>query len=95
MFGITRQRTATPPTTLGETFALSHVPVGHSCTIAHVAPEYVPAPTRRRLAELGLRAGMDLTVTQRTSAGGRVLKMGTTRYAVDGHTARSLLVSPA
>ncbi len=78
-----------------ETFALNAVPCGRTCTISSIAQHKLSSTTQRRLAELGLRAGMHVTVTQKTSAGGRVLKIGTTRYAVDGATAAEMLVHVA
>ncbi|MDO4686035.1 MAG: FeoA family protein [Corynebacterium sp.] len=51
-------------------------------------------PMRRRLAELGIREGVTVKVTQRTSGGGRVVDINHTRYAIDGRTARALLVRP-
>ncbi|WP_018023765.1 FeoA family protein [Corynebacterium ulceribovis] len=38
---------------------------------------------RRRLAELGLRPGCKMQVTQKTAGGGRIIKVSTMRYAVD------------
>lgn len=78
-----------------ETFPLSKVPCGNSCIISHISELELSPTTQRRLAELGLRAGMKVTVTQKINAGGRVLKIGTTRYAVDGATAAELLVTAA
>lgn len=78
-----------------ETFALCNVPCGNSCIISHISELELSPTTQRRLAELGLRAGMKVTVTQKINAGGRVLKIGTTRYAVDGATAAELLVTAA
>ena len=45
---------------------------------------------RLRLAELGLRVGAVLTVLSRTTGGGRLLGVGTSRIAVDRATARAL-----
>ncbi|AZA11973.1 FeoA domain protein [Corynebacterium gerontici] len=78
-----------------ETFALCNVPCGNSCKISRISEINLSPTTQRRLAELGLRAGMKVTVTQKISSGGRVLKIGTTRYAIDGNTASELLVTAA
>ncbi|AZA08646.1 FeoA family protein [Corynebacterium pseudopelargi] len=85
------------PTCQGEaeTFTLNAVPCGRTCTISSIAQHKLSQATQRRLAELGLRAGMHVTISQKTSAGGRVLKIGTTRYAIDGATAAEMLVHVA
>ena len=49
---------------------------------------------RRRLAELGLRPGCLMHVTQKTAGGGRIIKVATMRYAVDGQLARAVQVVP-
>ncbi|WP_035111809.1 FeoA family protein [Corynebacterium freiburgense] len=51
-------------------------------------------PMKRRLSELGIREGVRVKVTQRTSGGGRVIDIDHTRYAVDARTAASLAVRP-
>lgn len=50
------------------------------------------AARTRRLAELGLRAGVEVLVLHRTAGGGRVLAVGDTRIALDRGTLRSLPV---
>lgn len=52
----------------------------------------VPAAQRRRLAELGIRAGALVTVLGRTAGGGRLLAIGTSRVALDRDTAACVLV---
>ena len=64
-------------------------PLGQSARLCMVAAD--PA-LRRRLAELGLRCGMDLTATQRTSGGGCVVAAGDTRVALDRSAASALRV---
>lgn len=69
------------------TIALDRVPVGATAVLA--APRTEPRLCRR-LAELGLRPGMSVVVGQRTAAGGRVLRSGGSRYAVDAATLREM-----
>ncbi|PRQ12447.1 hypothetical protein C1Y63_01250 [Corynebacterium sp. 13CS0277] len=76
-----------------EEFSLATVPLGRRCEILGVS--VLEDALRRRLAELGIRPGMAVSVTQRTSGGGRVIKVGDTRYALDKLTARALRVRPA
>ena len=49
---------------------------------------------RRRLAELGLRPGQEVTVSQRAVGGARVLSVHGSRIAVDARTAAALRVQP-
>ncbi|APT90612.1 hypothetical protein CSPHI_05665 [Corynebacterium sphenisci DSM 44792] len=63
------------------------MPVGATAVLA--APRTEPRLCRR-LAELGLRPGMSVVVGQRTAAGGRVLRSGGSRYAVDQATLREM-----
>ena len=45
---------------------------------------------RLRLAEFGLRPGSDVTVVARTSGGGRMISVGTSRIAIDNSAARRM-----
>ncbi|GIG26841.1 FeoA family protein [Cellulomonas denverensis] len=54
----------------------------------------LPVPQRRRLAELGLRPGAVLRVTQRAAFGGRVVALGAERFAVDAATCARVEVGP-
>lgn len=47
---------------------------------------------RRRLAELGIRPGVGVSVVQRTSGGGVVIDAAGSRIALDGSTARAITV---
>lgn len=76
------------------TLSLHAVPMGNSCTLSPLNEEILSIELRRRLAELGLRGGSRIVVTQKTAAGGRVVKVGATRYAIDGVTAKALQVEP-
>ena len=49
---------------------------------------------RLRMAELGLRTGATVTVVGRAAGGGRVLRIGTARIAVDRATAAALTGFP-
>ncbi|MDK8767087.1 ferrous iron transport protein A [Corynebacterium freneyi] len=62
---------------------LSDVAVGDTVVLSapHTEPQLC-----RRLAQLGLRAGMSVTVGSKTAGGGRVVKSGTSRYAIDRET---------
>ncbi|MDO5075709.1 FeoA family protein [Corynebacterium sp.] len=70
-------------------FKLDAVPLGQEVVLAPI-----DHPMRRRLAELGIREGARLRITQRTSGGGRVIDLDHTRYAIDGRTASELIVRP-
>ncbi|WJY67254.1 FeoA family protein [Corynebacterium auris] len=70
--------------------SLIDVPVGAQAVIgAHTAP----ASASRRLRELGLRPGAQVTVVQKTAGGGRVVRVGNTRYALGGSALRSISVA--
>jgi ferrous iron transport protein A len=55
-------------------------------TAARVVAVDLEHVTRLRLSELGLRAGAIVRVTHRAAFGGRVVAIGTDRFAVDGRT---------
>ncbi|MFD5867134.1 ferrous iron transport protein A [Corynebacterium sp. NPDC060344] len=65
------------------TARLSDVAVGDTVVLS--APRTEPQLCRR-LAQLGLRPGMSVTVGPKTAGGGRVIKSGTARYAIDRRT---------
>jgi Fe2+ transport system protein FeoA len=67
---------------------LNQVPVGSTATLTDTSAH----PSRRRLAELGLRPGADVLVMRRTAGGGRRLGIGHSRMAIDRVTSRSLHV---
>lgn len=46
-----------------------------------------------RLQELGIRPGSTLKLGQKVSGGGRIVTVGTARYAIDRDTLRQLDVS--
>lgn len=50
-------------------------------------------PQRSRLAELGLRAGERVTLTQRAVGGARILAVHGSRIAVDARTAGGLTLA--
>ena len=60
----------------------------------HVEAVTGPPTIRRRMAELGLRAGTIVTVLQRTAGGGRLLAVAGARIAVDAATAGRVLGQP-
>lgn len=68
---------------------LDTVPIGGDAVLA--SPRTEPR-LRRRMSELGLRPGMTVTVTQRTAGGGRVVRTGGSRYAIDAVTLREMAV---
>ena len=55
----------------------------------------IGAAERLRLAQLGLRPGALFTILARTSGGGRLIALGTSRIALDRSTARRLAVEAA
>jgi ferrous iron transport protein A len=71
---------------------LAGQPVGRRVVMG--SPRLDPARTRR-LAELGLRAGVEVIVLHRTAGRGRVLAVGDARIALDHDTLRSLPVVAA
>jgi ferrous iron transport protein A len=71
---------------------LAGQPVGRRVVMG--APRLDAARTRR-LAELGLRAGVEVLVLHRTAGRGRVLAVGDSRIALDHDTLRSLPVAAA
>lgn len=59
--------------------------VASGTTVVLSAPRTEPALCRR-LAQLGLRPGMSVTVGGATAGGGRVIRSGNARYAIDRAT---------
>jgi Fe2+ transport system protein FeoA len=74
-----------PPSQL----TLADVPVGARATLRG---SQLPALRTRRLAELGLRPGAEVTVLLRTSGRGRVIALAEDRIALDGRTLHGLYV---
>lgn len=70
--------------------SLDHAPLGSPVTL--VAARLTPAQTRR-LATLGLRVGARLQPMLRTSGGGRIVGVGSSRIALDKATLRLLEVA--
>jgi len=58
---------------------LASAPCGIPLILGRAA---LSAPRRLRLAELGLRAGVTVTVLRRTAGGGRILGVGDARVAL-------------
>lgn len=58
---------------------LASAPCGVPLLLGEAA---LPAPRRLRLAELGLRPGVTVTVLRRTAGGGRILGIGDARVAL-------------
>lgn len=69
---------------------LADIPAG---TTVVLAMPHAERQLCRRLAQLGLRPGMKVTVAQRTSGGGRVVRSGAARYAIDRETLKSMEVA--
>jgi ferrous iron transport protein A len=67
---------------------LNQVPIGTTARLTATADH----PSYRRLAELGLRPGAEVSVMRRTAGGGRLLGIGSSRMALDRATLRSLHV---
>lgn len=59
-----------------------------------VSPD-MPADVRRRLAELGIGHGAELSLDRRAIGGACLVCVGTARYILDRRTAAGLTVSPA
>lgn len=64
-------------------------------TDGQVATVTLPTSQRLRLAEMGLRPGAVLRVTQRAAFGGRVVALGAERFAVDAATCALIQVEAA
>ena len=71
---------------------LFDIPVGNRAVINAAT---VDATLNRRLRELGLRKGAEVTVTQKTAGGGRVVKIRGTHYALDTFALKHILVDAA
>lgn len=69
--------------------SLADVTVGATVTLG---ASHVDERLCRRLAQLGLRPGMSVTVGRSTSGGGRIIRAGATRYAIDRSTLRKMSV---
>lgn len=85
--------TAVNAGTYRDIFALTAIPIGNRCRLTDLHTSGLTEAMRRRMGELGLRPGTILTVSQKTAAGGRVIKIGHTRYAIDGQTAKHINVT--
>ncbi|MDY5784604.1 FeoA family protein [Corynebacterium sp.] len=72
--------------------SLLDIPVGAHAVISNNTADLIVA---RRLRELGLRPGAHVTVVQKTSGGGRVVRVGNTRYALGKPALRSIEVDAA
>ncbi|QYH20317.1 ferrous iron transport protein A [Corynebacterium aquatimens] len=68
---------------------LFDVPIGDHAVITAAM---VDAKLDRRLRELGLRSGAEVTVMQKTAGGGRVVKVRDTHYALDKYALKHILV---
>jgi ferrous iron transport protein A len=71
---------------------LDDAPLGEP---ARVSSTDVHPALARRLAELGIRAGQDVTPVHRTAGGGRVLAVGDTRLALARAVLRRIEVATA
>ncbi|HEY6795636.1 MAG TPA: FeoA family protein [Kineosporiaceae bacterium] len=58
---------------------LASAPLGVPLVLGNAS---LPVPRRLRLAELGLRPGVTVTVLRRTAGGGRIVGVGDARVAV-------------
>nr|VDG62256.1 FeoA domain [Streptococcus thermophilus] len=70
---------------------LIDVPVAGRATITDAN---VDAKLGRRLRELGLRRGAEVTVMQKTAGGGRVVKIRHTHYALGAAALKRISVEP-
>jgi ferrous iron transport protein A len=70
---------------------LATAPFGIPLVLGEAA---LPAPRRLRLAELGLRNGVTITVLRRTAGGGRILGVGDARIALGRGILSRVIVSP-
>jgi ferrous iron transport protein A len=64
-------------------------------TEARVVDVDLDHAARLRLSELGLRAGAVVRVTHRAAFGGRVVAIGSDRFAVDARTCARIEIEPA
>jgi len=77
----------TSPVAAPEPRDLATLEVGSTCIVGKVG---LAPSDRLRLAEIGIRPGVTLTVLGRTSGGGRLLAFGTSRVALDRETAQHI-----
>lgn len=72
--------------------SLADLEVGARATLTSLR---LGAGLARRLAELGVRPGAEVTVLHRTSGGGRILAVADGRIALDRATASALTGRPS
>ena len=77
---------------MGGAATLMDIPVGKRAVIDSAT---VDGTLNRRLRELGLRSGAEVTVMQKTAGGGRVVKVRGTHYALDTFALKHILVDAA
>ena len=70
---------------------LRELAVGESAVLAEAD---LDAAQRRRLAELGLRPGQEVTISQHAVGGARVVAVHGSRIALDAQTASAIRVRP-
>lgn len=61
--------------------------------LLHSVAADLPGDIRRRLAELGLLSGTELSLDQRAIGGACLVCVGTARYVIDRKTAAGLTVA--
>lgn len=86
--------TIVPPrddTTL-TTVSLHQLPISGTARLVEIKETALTSQIKLRLHELGLRTGELVTVTQRTAGNGRLISIGSMRYAVDKITAQAITV---
>lgn len=66
---------------------VTDAPLGAALTVIAVAAD---ARALRRLAELGVRPGVKVSVLRRTAGGGRIVSVAGSRVALDATTARAI-----
>lgn len=74
------------------TVSLHQLPIPGTARLIDITETTLTTQIKLRLHELGLRTGELITVTQRTAGNGRLIAIGSMRYAVDKTTAQAITV---
>lgn len=90
MFGLRSSTETSTTASDAQRLSLADVTTGQRAILS--VPE-VDTQLCRRLAQLGLRPGMTVTAGHFTAGGGRVIRSGGSRYAIDAATLRYMYVS--
>ncbi|WKD61402.1 FeoA domain protein [Corynebacterium ciconiae DSM 44920] len=69
---------------------LAELDTGQRGHLEGIDADSVSPERYRRFSQLGFRQGCPIEITQRTTGGGVVVRVGSARYALDAHTAQAM-----